>query len=330
MKVAEEPAEEGILVDRWVQAESRHHGVDDATGTPPPPVVGREEGSAHAGRVEALDAHGLPEALGADSPGVEHLEHALQVAEETQHQRAQQPEAEGSVEPRAHAEGNGADQAHGAHRGHRWQQRQRKVVHHTRRNPRRHAGHTHRQVAEIVVADAMTGEPRVHRWEGGRDHGGVEKGKVHGLLCVADSRHARPHNCPQSEDREEDCLRREQEPPFAPHKADELRPEPPRERRRSDGKGNEDERGSRARAEGDLGAAQEPYGVGEHEHAQGLREAETPVPQRGKEDVGERQRQQAQRLDNEEPENDVRHEATFGLGTGGGVAGPGRVITGCR
>ena len=176
----------------------------------------------------------------------------------------------------------------------------------------------------------MTGEPWVHRREGGRDHGGVEEGEVHGLLRVADARHARPHERPQGEDREEDRLRREQEPPFAPHKADELRPQPPREHGRRDGKGDEDERSGRARAEGDLGAAQKPNGIGEHEHAQGLREPEAPVFQRRKERVGEGEGQQAQRLDGEEPENRVRHGATFGLGTRGGMAEPCRVITGCR
>ena len=124
--------------------------------------------------------------------------------------------------------------------------------------------------------------------------------------------------------------RREKEPPFAPHKANELRPQPPREHGRRDGKGDEDDRGSRARAEGNLGAADKPYGESEHEHAQGLREPEAPVFQRRKERVGEGEDQQAQRLDGHEPENCLRHGSTFGLGTGRGVAEPCRVITGCR
>ena len=83
------------------------------------------------------------------------------------------------------------------------------------------------EIAEVVIADGLAGEPGIGRWKVGTLEDAVHEGEVHGLLGVDDLRRVAADRSPESEYQGKDDLRRQHEPPAATQKLQGLAPPSP-------------------------------------------------------------------------------------------------------
>ena len=163
-----------------------------------------------------------------------------------------------------------------------------------------HAGD---ELAEVVVVEEPTREPRVERRHDGRPGDGVEVCEVHRLLAAPERvpqvgvGHAQPKE--REERGEKHDFAYEQQRPAPSDELDNVVPpvgqNDPRNARENQGR----QRNGAGRERDPLQAGQQPYQYADEQDADGLGEQEAPVRKRPHEPQRQRQRQQRQAFDHQ-------------------------------
>ena len=190
--------------------------VQHAGGLPPPDVAGRQPGSVGqrwGGDVDRANVQPAPERRGEEPAGVEDLQQPLQVAGDSDEQW---PEERGKVGlPPSQARQQSVDQAVCPSAGQGEEGRNAQVEPNGGYDPGNADQHRYHHVAEVVVGDAETGQPRVLRREARCAQDGVEESDLHPLLATRglDARHERTYRAPGSEGHSEENLDQKDVPP---------------------------------------------------------------------------------------------------------------------
>ena len=315
MQIAEEEAEEGELRYRL-----RHARRDDAGGAPPPPeLCGVPLVGGRAGNAEVLYVNPSPESTRSEAVRRQELQEPLQVPHHRQQERGRQAEDEGPDEDAAELPlrrsafraamkgGQVVDEAEDGDHRQGGDHRQAEVIADRRAHAGQLAGHRHQQVAAVVVADGMAGEPGVVRREVLAVRGGVQKGEVHRLLRPRDVRDVGAQEGGEHEGEEEDPLDDEQEMPILAHEAAHLVSSPPDDV--AGARANEDDRpddaagGIRQHA----GGAQDPEHEADDEEAERLGEGVAAVREAREEEVGQREDDERHDLERQPPGQRFNH-----------------------
>ena len=312
MQVSEHEAEERELVDRVVDLDAVHKGVDDPCGPEPPPeLVGVPTVCRYVSRtVEALYSEPVVEALRPDGVRVHELEHALEVRDDDQQKAGPYAGKDRSIK------GSSVEAHHACHQRqhgcgcHRRYQRERQVVGEVGGYARQLGDDAHHPVAEVVVADGLASQPRVFRLAGSRFQRCVEEREVHRLLGVVYRRVVGAEEYPaQEEDQEYDLGDRNQPPPSFQERGHLFTVEIQQHSRRGRYQEHQPEQSCPDAGE-QVQHAQDPGDVADQQDSEGFAQPVSPVRQLGQQEVGEWEDRQPDDLYSYQPEENVQHSQT--------------------
>ncbi|OQA39739.1 MAG: hypothetical protein BWY52_03057 [Chloroflexi bacterium ADurb.Bin325] len=318
VQVAQDETERGKLVDQLDRVADQILVVDDARRAPPPPEpAGPAAGRRGVG--QSLYVKPLDEREGQQPALVRGVEQPFEVAEKAHAQRGQHPPAD--------AVAAGRRPARISRRGDEHLRHAERAQHHER-IPQRHAhvepdGRIHpaqpdeqaeHDVAEVVVADGVAGEPGVLRREEAAVQHAVDEGELHRLFRAGDVGIICAEGRPSDQHGRKQRLGRDDQPPVGPQPRQQGPPprrvplpacaaDRPRDAR-DDHKAGQD---APQVIRDDMEDRADPQDVGHEQQPERLRKRVAPAAEPREQPPGQRQGRKAERLDDQPPGNHRKH-----------------------
>ena len=307
MEVAQQEAEGREFGDGVIDELALVGAAYDAGAAEPPPEFSREYPSGSAARVESIDADPAPESFSSPASQANELQGANQVSGQQHQHRGEGAGADGPAQFAARHPHEVVDQPEADRAGQRGQRGDAQVVPHGGHHCAHLGERGDDEVAEVVVADGVAGQPSVL----GREVPGlvrrVQQHEVHGLFGVGDARRARDHQGPRGEHEDKDQLGGQQHPPVVPEELAQLGPLAADQPGRSCPDAQRHDPDGQLRVGQQVKEAEQPDQVGHDQQGGRFCQRQSPVGKESEEEIGPGERRQAQKLKNDEPRQYVDH-----------------------